>query len=53
MKIGVISRVLVVLVLAGYAAGCANTIRGVGQDTANSVNATQSAGKKIDRAAKY
>lgn len=53
MKIGVISRVLVVLALAGYAAGCANTIRGAGQDTANAVNATQSAGKKIDRAAKY
>jgi entericidin B len=53
MKIGVISRIVVVLALAGYAAGCANTIRGAGQDTANAVNATQSAGKKIDRAAKY
>jgi entericidin B len=53
MKIGVISRVLVVLALAGYVAGCANTIRGAGQDTANAVNATQHAGKKIDRAAKY
>jgi entericidin B len=53
MKIGVISRIVVVLTLAGYAAGCANTIRGAGQDTANAVNATQSAGKKIDRAAKY
>jgi entericidin B len=47
MKIGVISRIVVVLGLAGYAAGCANTIRGAGQDTANAVNATQSAGKKI------
>ena len=53
MKTGVISRVLVVLALAGYAAGCANTIRGAGQDTANAVNATQHAGQKIDRAAKY
>jgi entericidin B len=53
MKIGVISRIVVVLALAGYAAGCANTIRGAGQDTANAVNATQSAGKKIDRAARY
>ncbi|MGN6767763.1 MAG: entericidin [Rhizobiaceae bacterium] len=53
MKVGVISRVLVVLALAGYAAGCANTIRGAGQDTANAVNAAQHAGKKIDRAAKY
>jgi entericidin B len=53
MKIGVISRIVVVLALAGYAAGCANTIRGAGQDTANAVNATQSAGMKIDRAARY
>ena len=53
MKIGVISRVLVVFALAGYAAGCANTIRGAGQDTANTVNAVQHAGKKIDRAARY
>jgi len=26
---------------------CANTIRGVGQDAANTVNATQSAGKNV------
>lgn len=32
---------------------CGNTIRGMGQDTANTVNATQSAGKKVDRAARY
>ena len=31
--------------------GCANTIRGVGQDTANAVNATQSAGNNIGNAA--
>jgi entericidin B len=31
--------------------GCANTIRGAGQDTANVVNATQSAGNKVAKAA--
>lgn len=32
--------------------GCSNTIRGAGQDTANVVNATQSAGHNIGTAAK-
>lgn len=31
---------------------CANTIRGVGQDAANTVNATQHAGHKVANAAK-
>jgi predicted small secreted protein len=31
---------------------CANTIRGMGRDTANAVNATQDAGRSVDRAAK-
>ncbi|MDO1584383.1 entericidin [Rhizobium oryzicola] len=30
---------------------CGNTIRGMGQDTANTVNATQDAGKRVQRAA--
>jgi predicted small secreted protein len=30
---------------------CGNTIRGVGQDTANAVDATQDAGRRVDRAA--
>lgn len=30
---------------------CANTIRGIGADTANAVDATQSAGNKVARAA--
>jgi entericidin B len=34
-----------------FVASCANTIRGVGQDTANSVNAVQGAGKKVVKAA--
>ncbi len=30
---------------------CGNTIRGVGQDAASTVNATQDAGRRVDRAA--
>ncbi|MFK0330188.1 MULTISPECIES: entericidin A/B family lipoprotein [unclassified Rhizobium] len=33
-------------------ASCANTIRGVGRDTANAVNATQDAGRSVNHAAK-
>ena len=32
---------------------CGNTIRGVGRDTANAVNATQDAGRSVDRAASH
>jgi entericidin B len=32
--------------------GCANTIRGVGADAANTVNATQSAGNRVANAAR-
>lgn len=41
------------LALAALAAsGCANTIRGIGHDTANAVEATQDAGRSVDRAAR-
>jgi len=40
--------VLSVVVLA---AGCANTIKGIGKDTANTVNATEQAGKDVAKAA--
>ncbi|MCD2176707.1 entericidin [Rhizobium sp. C1] len=33
-------------------ASCANTIKGVGKDTAGAVNATQSAAHSVERAAK-
>jgi predicted small secreted protein len=33
-------------------ASCANTIRGVGRDAANTVNATQDAGHSVNHAAK-
>lgn len=42
-----------ILLLAALlsASACANTIRGIGQDTANAVDATQAAGRNITRAA--
>jgi predicted small secreted protein len=42
------ASVMVLLALSS----CANTIKGVGRDTANAVNATQDAGRTVDRAAK-
>lgn len=42
-----IAAVLAVVALSG----CANTIRGMGADTANTVNATQSAGHRVARSA--
>ncbi len=41
-----ISVIIIVLSALGLSA-CANTIRGVGQDTANTVNATKSAGNEV------
>ncbi len=51
MKVSVLLRLAAVIVVGALAAGCANTIRGVGQDTANAVDATQNAGRNISRAA--
>lgn len=42
---------IAVLAAALLSAACANTIRGVGADTANTVNATQSAGRNVANAA--
>ncbi|QLF70501.1 entericidin [Peteryoungia desertarenae] len=46
---------LTVILLASVASlsACGNTIRGVGEDTANAVNATQAAGQDIESAATY
>jgi predicted small secreted protein len=41
------AALLVLLALSS----CGNTIRGVGRDTANVVNATQDAGRSVNRAA--
>ncbi|NMG38810.1 entericidin [Chelativorans sp. ZYF759] len=46
-----LTRVVVILAMVGFAAGCANTIRGVGQDTAQTVDATQQAGRNVARSA--
>jgi entericidin B len=42
---------LALLATAIATSGCANTIRGFGQDAANTVNATEHAGKKVANAA--
>lgn len=44
-------RTAILALLALAATGCANTIRGVGQDTANTVNAAQNAGENVVEAA--
>ena len=44
--------VLALLAAVISLSACANTIRGAGQDTANAVDATQQAGRNIDRAAR-
>ncbi len=45
-----LSRLAVVFAVVALASGCANTIRGVGADTANAVDATQSAGEDVAQA---
>lgn len=49
MKVSLLSRLAILVIVAGSVAGCANTIRGVGKDAANAVDATQSAGRDISR----
>lgn len=39
------------IAMALLVSACANTIRGVGADAANTVNATQSAGSRVANAA--
>ena len=46
-----LTKLAAIVLVAGFAAGCANTIRGAGQDTANAVQATQDAGRSVERAA--
>ena len=41
---------LVAATVAPTLSSCANTIRGVGRDTANTVNATQNAARRTGRA---
>ena len=48
------SRIVPILAIAAalLASACANTIRGVGADAANTVNATQAAGNRVANAAR-
>ena len=41
-----------VLIALVSLSSCGNTIRGVGQDVAGTVNGTQDAGRSVDRAAR-
>ena len=41
-----------VLATVASVSSCGNTIRGVGRDTANAVDATQDAGRNVEHAAK-
>ncbi|MBB3595896.1 entericidin B [Rhizobium sp. BK529] len=50
MKIA--SAIAVTFLLTLTLSSCGNTIRGMGQDTANTVNATQNAGHRVANAAK-
>jgi predicted small secreted protein len=47
------AKVAAVLSILIALSSCGNTIRGVGKDTANAVNATQDAGRSVNRAAKH
>ena len=46
-----IAMIGALLVALATLSSCANTIRGIGQDTANTVNATESAGRRVAHAA--
>lgn len=48
-----LATVLAMTFVAAALTSRGNTIRGMGRDTANTVDATQSAGKRVDRAARY
>lgn len=50
MRLPILLSISLTVSSAFVLSGCANTIRGVGQDAANTVNATQSAGKKVAKA---
>ncbi len=46
-----ISTAFAVTFVAASLASCGNTVRGMGQDAANTVNATQDAGNRVGNAA--
>ncbi len=52
VNISTVTKVAIAFVGLVLLSSCGNTIRGMGRDTANTVNATQDAGRSVDRAAK-
>ena len=46
-----LTKISLVLLTLLTLSACGNTIRGMGQDAANTVNATENAGKRVARAA--
>lgn len=46
------TKISIVLAALLALSACGNTIRGMGWDTANAVDATQDAGRSVERAAK-
>lgn len=46
-----LAAIVTVLTAVTMLSACGNTIRGMGKDTANAVDATQDAGRSVDRAA--
>ncbi len=51
MTVKTLATVGIVLVSLASLTACGNTIRGAGRDTANAVDATQDAGRSVQRAA--
>ena len=47
-----LTRISIVLAALLALSACGNTIRGMGKDTANAVDATQDAGRSVENAAK-
>ena len=48
-----VSKIVLCCLGLALLTSCGNTIRGVGKDTASAVNATQDAGRNVEKAAKY
>ena len=46
-----LTRISIVFAALLALSACGNTIRGMGKDTANAVDATQDAGRSVERAA--
>ncbi|HVK90414.1 MAG TPA: entericidin [Mycoplana sp.] len=51
MTANTVTKISFVLAVLLTLSACGNTIRGMGQDTANTINATEAAGKKVAKAA--